>query len=133
MTTLSEKDIDNILQTDISISELMDHSPLLIAVNDKMGYFRRVSKSWEDVTGFSRKELLGKPWSEFLHPDDLKKSMRQYLEGELFDKRAKQFHGFINRYKVKTGGWVELEWHSTGKNVSGLNLAIAIPRGYSNE
>lgn len=126
----SEKEIDEIFDRDLTVLKLLEDTDLMIAVNDKEGFFRRLSRGWERVTGFTVDELTSKPWSYFLHPDDLERSMKQYREGELFNDKAENFKGFTNRYKVKNGGWVELEWHSTGQNIRGFNLAIAIPRKY---
>lgn len=124
---LSEKIIDDIFETEYNIMELFNRSPVLFAVTDSDGYFKIVSNSWENTTGYSKEELTSKPWIEFVHPNDAGKTMTTYEETE---NGYLPTHGFKNRYKVKSGGWVELEWFSTGSSLNGLNLAIAIPRRY---
>lgn len=127
---IDEKHVDAILSREINIIDLLDNSAILIAVSNQEGMLVRLNKRWEQVTGRTVEELTSQPFINFLHPDDIEKSMKQYYEGELFDEKAPKFEGFENRYRCADGGYVKLEWHSTGKNVNGLNLAVAIPRGY---
>ena len=44
-------------------------SPALLAVAGFDGFLRRFNLAFE-VFGYSREELLSRPWAEFAHPDD---------------------------------------------------------------
>ena len=44
-------------------------SPALLGVAGSDGYLRRFNPTFE-VIGYSREELLSRPWIEFAHPDD---------------------------------------------------------------
>jgi len=125
---ITQKTLDDILEKEINWHDLIENVPLLIAVADNKGYLIRVNSYWEQVTGYTPKEISGEPFINFLHPDDVSKSMKHYLEGATFNKDAEEFYGFENRYRRKSGGWVKLEWYSTGNRVDGLNIAVAIPR-----
>lgn len=125
---LTDDYIDDVFKREANIIELLDVSPVMFIITNKEGFFVRVSKSWETITGFSREELMSEPWLNFIHPDDHEKSMEKFKSGELFDGDFTA--GFRNRYKLKKGGWVTLEWFSTGRVLDGLSLAISIPRSY---
>jgi len=48
---------------------LYEKAPLPYQSLDKNGNFIEVNPSWLDVTGYSREEVIGKPFGDFLHPD----------------------------------------------------------------
>ena len=64
------------------------------------GYFVRLSDQWEQTLGWTREELMSRPFKEFIHPDDLEATMVRALRwtstpGEVVD--------FENRYRAKDG------------------------------
>lgn len=120
----------SLVEREFTVLEILENAAFLMAVNDTKGYFVSVNKAWVDITGWTKDELCKKPWMYFLHPADVQKSMKQYYEGEMFNPEAKLFKGFENRYKTKDGKYAKLEWYSAGQNMNGMNLAIAIFRGY---
>lgn len=127
---LTEEQIDAIFENEITLDDLMHTAPFLLAVLNNKGHLVRLNPLWEDVIGFSVEEIRNTPFIEFVHPEDRDRTMKAYMNGEIFNKELPAVGGFINRYKVKTGGWAILEWYSTGKNVKGHNLGFAIFRGY---
>jgi PAS domain S-box-containing protein len=76
---------------------------------DFSGYFKRLNPAWERVLGFSRAELMARPFIEFVHPDDRERTLQQ-------NKRVRsgdQAIGFENRYLCKDGSYRWLLWSST--------------------
>jgi len=72
------------------------------------GYFKRVNPAFERVLGYSEEDLLGRPFLDFVHPDD-----RASTEEEA----AKIAGGastvqFRNRYFAKDGSIRWIEWTS---------------------
>jgi PAS domain S-box-containing protein len=72
------------------------------------GHFKRVNPAWEKTFGYTREELVARPFEEFLHPDDLEKTRQEF---------AREHHGlrtisFENRYRCKDGSYRWLLWNA---------------------
>ncbi len=80
----------------------------LLCIADTAGFFRRLNPQWKKVLGYAETELLGKPFLEFVHPDDLAPTVdavsRLSSQNEVLN--------FINRYRAKDGSYRWLEWNS---------------------
>jgi PAS domain S-box-containing protein len=57
------------LKAEREAERIFEMSPALLAVAGFDGYLRRFNPAFE-VFGYSREELLARPWIEFAHPDD---------------------------------------------------------------
>jgi diguanylate cyclase (GGDEF)-like protein/PAS domain S-box-containing protein len=72
------------------------------------GYFIHLNGSWEECLGWSREELMGMPFLDFVHPDDRASTeveAARLAEGEVTVS-------FTNRYRTKAGGYRWIEWSS---------------------
>src|SRR4051794_28198040 len=56
------------------VERIFEMSPALLAVAGFDGYLRRFNPAFE-IFGYSRDELLSRPWIEFAHPDDRDRMM----------------------------------------------------------
>lgn len=56
-----------------------DESPDLLTVTDMDGHFSELNASWTRVLGWSLEELKSRPWTDFIHPDDMKKSVQAHF------------------------------------------------------
>jgi PAS domain S-box-containing protein len=78
-------------------------------------HFRRLSPAWEKTLGYTRDELMGRPFIEFVHPDDRERTLKQNAEV----RSGWQALSFENRYLCKDGSYRWLRWnaapHSTQK------------------
>lgn len=72
------------------------------------GYFKRLNPAWETTLGFTRDELMSKPFIEFVHPDDRDRTSGK--NGEV--RSGGQTHLFENRYLCKDGSCRWLLWNS---------------------
>ncbi len=72
------------------------------------GYFKKLSKSWQDVLGWSLEELMSKPMIEFIHSDDVYNTVimiQNLTEG-------RNIVDFENRYLCKDGTYCWIQWRS---------------------
>ncbi|MEQ8188012.1 MAG: PAS domain S-box protein [Candidatus Eremiobacterota bacterium] len=80
----------------------------LLCIADTDGYFHRLNPEWEHTLGYSVKELEGKKFLDFVHPDDLKDTI-----GAITTLREnKEVLNFMNRYRAKNGSYKWIEWRS---------------------
>ena len=77
---------------------------LFVAGND--GYLKKVNAAVVKTMGYSREEILLKPYTDFVHPDDVK-GTRAALKSIRAGAGA---HDFENRYRHKNGTWRWLSW-----------------------
>jgi PAS domain S-box-containing protein len=75
---------------------------------DFNGYFKRLNPAWERTLGFTREELMSRPFIEFVHPDDRERTLKQNREVRGGGKAL----GFENRYLCKDGSYRWLLWNA---------------------
>jgi diguanylate cyclase (GGDEF)-like protein/PAS domain S-box-containing protein len=73
------------------------------------GYFTRLSEGWEACLGWTREELMARPFKEFIHPDDLEATSRR---ADALDERPGEVVDFENRYRAKDGTYRWLLWRA---------------------
>lgn len=73
------------------------------------GYFKQLNPAWENNLGFTREELMARPYIEFVHPEDRPAtvaSTQQIVTGV-------DVILFENRYRCKDGSYKWLSWNAT--------------------
>jgi two-component system, cell cycle sensor histidine kinase and response regulator CckA len=80
----------------------------LLCIADTNGYFRRLNPEWEKTLGYNLNELEGKPFLDYVHPDDLEATLA--VVSQLV--RQEEVLNFRNRYRHKDGSYIWLEWRS---------------------
>lgn len=88
---------------------LFNSLPHGICIAGTDGYFKHINKWFIKELGYSEEELLSKPFTELIYPDDLASTYEKI--GEL--STMKPVIGFTNRYINKNGDLITLEWTST--------------------
>ncbi|TRX36987.1 response regulator [Flavobacterium sp. ZT3R18] len=100
----------------------VNESPDLVCIADFDCYFKVVNPAFARVLGYSKEELLSKPFIDFVHPEDLEKTKAE-VQFLTYNNPSVDFE---NRYITKSGGVVYLQWKAN-LNVSN-NLIYAIAR-----
>lgn len=81
----------------------------LIVVVDAEGIFQSVSPSWTRILGHPADQIVGRPFRDFMHPDDIEPSngalARALTDGELTH--------YENRFRAVDGTYHRVEWHTT--------------------
>ncbi len=70
------------------------------------GYYVALNGAWEETLGWSREELMSRPFVEFVHPDDQERTARE--ASDLIERDHDV--SFTNRYRTKAGDWRWIEW-----------------------
>ncbi len=73
------------------------------------GYFKRLNPAWERALGFTRDELMSRPFIEFVHPDDRERTLEQNRKVRSGDQAI----AFENRYLCRDGSFRWLLWNAT--------------------
>ena len=95
--------------TDGEFERFFDLSIDMLCVLDFNGRFRRLNAAWEKTLGFTRDELMARPFIDFVHPDDRDRTLGQNREV----RGGSQARLFENRYLCKDGSFRWLLWNST--------------------
>lgn len=92
----------------------------MLAVASFDGSFLAVNESWTTTLGWTEADLLGRPFLDFVHPDDVENTL---AESAAMDERGSA--NFTNRYRCKDGSHRWLEWVSEPRPEEGYIYAIA--------
>jgi len=109
------QDIDEIKKAEAERDWLFNLSSDLFAVSDLEGRFRQVNPAWSWIMGWTAEELVGRPWSELIHPEDRE-------AGEAALKRLKGGRPLSElefRHRHRGGGWRWLSWNAVPRPAEG--------------
>lgn len=98
---------NKIFQQDLHLATFFHLSNDLLSISTQEGYFKIVNKIWNEVLGYSCKELTSQKWIEFVHPDDVEKTLEA-----LALLNTETLYNFINRYLAKDGTYKKLSWNA---------------------
>jgi PAS domain S-box-containing protein len=86
---------------------IWQHSLDLLSVLDlRDATFDKVNPAWTATLGWATDEVEGRPYEDFIHPDDVGASTKALAQV----RRGNPALHFINRYRTKDGGWRWLQW-----------------------
>jgi diguanylate cyclase (GGDEF)-like protein/PAS domain S-box-containing protein len=97
----------------------------LLCVADLEGNFTRVNPAWTETLGYSQRELLSRPATALVHPDDLERAIA-WTEG--LAERPSEDANFENRLQASDGSWHWLSWtaRSDGRQIYAVAKDITV-------
>jgi PAS domain S-box-containing protein len=105
------------------LAEIFNMSLDLICVADiNEEEFLKVNPAFTRVLGYDEAELVGHPFADFVHRDDVEPTGK-VVDDQL--RQGKELVGFENRYRCKDGTWRWLEWTSHPLPERGIAFAVA--------
>ncbi|PZX94741.1 hybrid sensor histidine kinase/response regulator [Flavobacterium aquariorum] len=96
-------------------------SPDLVCIADTNAYYKIVNDEFPKILGYSKEELLSRPFLEFIHPDDLDKTLEEVQNLTQNNPTV----DFENRYIKKNGESICLQWRANLHTANNLIYAIA--------
>jgi len=115
------KDITKQKKAENERDRFFDLSGDLITISGFDGYFKHLNPAWEELMGYKISELKERPFSSFIHPDDLAKTS---AEVKKLSQGIKSIQ-FENRYITKEGAVRHFSWKATPQVENELIYAIA--------
>lgn len=85
------------------------------------GHFKRLNPAWERTFGFTREELMSRPFIEFVHPDDRERMLKQNAAV----RAGGQALAFENRYMCKDGSYRWLRWNAAPDSSGSVIYSVA--------
>ncbi len=110
-----------IKETKAELDKIMDFSLDIICTIDDEGKFVKVSNASEKIWGYTPDELVGKNYIDYVHPDDLRKTLiaaHEIIAG--FDQT-----NFQNRCIKKDGTIVPVIWSAKWDDAEKMMFCIA--------
>ncbi|WP_162343728.1 PAS domain S-box protein [Cyclobacterium salsum] len=89
---------------------LFESAPEILAITDPDGYFVKVNPAFCELLGYSSEELVSRPFTDFVHPEDLVKTKSEIPE--IFSSERKS-RNFVNRYRTYSGAVRWISWNSS--------------------
>jgi PAS domain S-box-containing protein len=99
---------------------LFDLSPDLFCVAGFDGYLKRVNPAFERTLGYTKRELLARPFMDFIHPDDLESSLAALADLAAGNGIA----GFENRLLCADGSVRSVEWNTNTRPEEGFVYGV---------
>ena len=116
------RDISERKKAEDEIMNIFELSDDMICVADINGYFRKINHAFEKTLGYTKEELLEKPFLDFVHPDDSDSTIAVINEQLA---QGLSVLNFENRYICKDGTYRWLLWTSNPIPEAGITYAIA--------
>ena len=106
---------------DDDLSRFFANSLGMLCIVGLDGYFKRLNPAWKNTLGWTLEELYGRPFLEFIHPDDRAATLSEV------DKLARGGRTlfFENRYRCKDGSYKWLQWNANSSRARRQIYAIA--------
>lgn len=97
-------------QQEEEMIQLFQGSPDILAIASPQGRFVKANPAFCKLLGYTEEEIISQPFNNFIHPDDLNATLKEYRDNISGEHKA---NNFINRYLTKSGQYRWIEWSSS--------------------
>jgi PAS domain S-box-containing protein len=107
--------------TENELDQLFTLSIDMLCIAGFDGYFKRLNPAFEKITGISAKELLSRPYIDFVHPEDRESTLaeaRRIVQGSTAVT-------FENRFRRADDTYLWMRWSATPSRDERLIFAVA--------
>ncbi|EIA08467.1 PAS domain S-box protein [Flavobacterium frigoris] len=118
-----ELEIDRLCRKELSATNLdfyFKESLDLICLAGTDGFFKEINPAFIEILGYTKQELLGMPFIELVHPDDVAKSNAELKQ---LGQGISSLH-FENRFLKKNGESVCIQWTTSADPSKEIIYAI---------
>lgn len=95
-------------KTTFELNQYFDNALDLFCITNFKGEFLKLNKEWENTLGYKLEELIGTPFINLVHPDDIPATLDAFSKL----KQNQEIKNFTNRYRSKNGDYRIIEWRS---------------------
>jgi diguanylate cyclase (GGDEF)-like protein/PAS domain S-box-containing protein len=106
------------------VERFFEHSPDLLAIADRRGYFTCLNPEWESVLGWTRSELMAEPFLNFVHPEDVERTCQEIARATgpnpcttRYENRLRTRDG-VWRWLLWSARWDGAEWAAVAKDIT---------------
>ncbi|MFL9812769.1 PAS domain S-box protein [Stutzerimonas sp. VN223-3] len=100
---------------------IMDFSLDVLCSVDRQGCFRELSPSCETVFGYKPEEMIGRPFMDYVLPDDRSRTHEE-AAAIMSGRATRSFH---NRYRHRDGRIIHILWSSDWSEEDDVMFAVA--------
>lgn len=111
--------MSDILSDDEKVEDLLFQFSADLFCIARNGYFTEVNPAWTRSLGWSRSEMLERPFIDFVHPEDRERTVNVYR----WCQEGQEVRHFENRYRTKEGDYRWLQWNT--RPIKGGDTGVA--------
>jgi PAS domain S-box-containing protein len=114
-------DISQSIRAETKFDRFFNQPLNLHLICNLKGEILKINSTWEKTIGYSSDEMLGRPFIDFVHPEDVESTLKELssLIG------GNQTYLFQNRYRHKNGETRVLQWSAIVESDEGSIHAVA--------
>ncbi|MBF0343906.1 MAG: PAS domain S-box protein [Nitrospirae bacterium] len=119
-TAKLQTEVEERTKIEKELTDIFNLSLDIICIADLSYYFKKINPAFEKILGFTKEELLSRPFIEFIHPDDRDASIKEMIRLS----QGMALTHFANRYLCKDGSYKYIEWAASPISDEGITYAI---------
>ena len=97
-------------RSDIELEQFFDLALDLMIIAGFDGYYKRVNPAFVRTIGYSLRELMSRPFIEFIHPDDVQRTLNEFAE---LLAGGSDLIGFEARFRCADGSVRWFQWNTS--------------------